>query len=745
MKSQSLVIGVLLLSLTLVFGCGGGGMSQTPDFALVAAPSAITITPGGASQTLSVTPSGINGFNGTVTVTLGPLPTGVTASPASVTVTPGTIGLFTITAGPSAKAGTTAISVTGTYGAIKHTASAALTVSLQQLTTASLNTTYFSFGDNIVNNTLTQTAVVVTNTGSIALTMNPELSGDASYSINSTTTCGQQLAAGANCDVVLNYTPTTASAPSTQDAILNLNFGNVPSGTPQTVAITGTSGSLSAGVVSATDNPQVALYTMNLPFPGSMTVNFGTTTSYGQATWAQSTSSTTGGPVSIFVAGMLGSTAYHMQAAVTFANGLTVKDTDHTFTTGAVPANMQFPIQTTTTAGMTPQPGLELLDGAQSGVVITDLSGNILWTYTDPGSPSLNGVGGVKMLPDGDLLMEIGGNVSPLSGPIPAGVINEIREVNLAGDTVREIAINDLNAELASATCAECNVSLDNFHHDVTPLPNGHWLVLGNTTMNLSPSTTPALTNEGTGTTTVLGDVIVDLDQNLKPVWVWNEFNHLDPNRHPWSFPDWTHTNAVVYSPDDGNIIVSIRHQNWVLKINYDNGAGDGSILWRLGEGGDFTLKNGTDPIDWQYAQHAPSFFSSNTSGVFSLGMMDNGDDRISTPPSSPDAINPTCGTTGAPACYSTIPVFQIDESAKTATLTFHLIVPPNLYNNWGGNAEQLANGDVEYDLNATPTGPHVFEVTQTSSPQTVWVLQETTTSLYRAFRIPSMYPGVQW
>ena len=32
-------------------------------------------------------------------------------------------------------------------------------------TAASLSTTSFDFGDNLVNNTLTQTAVVVTNTG----------------------------------------------------------------------------------------------------------------------------------------------------------------------------------------------------------------------------------------------------------------------------------------------------------------------------------------------------------------------------------------------------------------------------------------------------------------------------------------------------------------------------------------------------------------------------------------------------
>ena len=76
------------------------------------------------------------------------------------------------------------------------------------------------------------------------------------------------------------------------------------------------------------------------------------------------------------------------------------------------------------------------------------------------------------------------------------------------------------------------------------PLPNGHWLVLANTVKQLSSTTTPPLTN--TAPAYVLADVIIDLDENLQPVWAWNEFNHLDPNRHPYLFPDWTHTNAVT-------------------------------------------------------------------------------------------------------------------------------------------------------------------------------------------------------
>ena len=68
--------------------------------------------------------------------------------------------------------------------------------------------------------------------------------------------------------------------------------------------------------------------------------------------------------------------------------------------------------------------------------MLTDLSGNILWAYTNPGNATKK-YSGRKDLPDGDFLLGIG----PLSNAaLPSDrTINEIREVNLAGDTVRDI------------------------------------------------------------------------------------------------------------------------------------------------------------------------------------------------------------------------------------------------------------------------------------------------------------------
>jgi arylsulfate sulfotransferase len=489
------------------------------------------------------------------------------------------------------------------------------------------------------------------------------------------------------------------------------------------------------GVVASTMNPQVALYTIAPPAAANVTVQFGPTTSYGMSTWTQSAPAG-GGSVGTYVAGMLANTAYHMQATVQFPGGVTYTDADHVFTTGALSAGMLPSLAATTTAGMTPQSGVELLDlisltpTSKVGVAATDLNGNILWAYA-PGSavPAGSDAGPVKLLPNGHFLINF--SVTNSSG---LGLSSVLQEVDLAGDVIWQMTSAQLNAALAAATCAECNVTILSTHHDFAILPNGHLIVIADTTQVISG-------------VTVYGDVIIDLDQNHNPVWAWNEFNHLDINRRPYMYPDWTHTNAVLYSSSDGDLIISIRHQNWLIKIDYDNSAGSGDIVWHLGYQGEFTLLNidgsaDTNPFDWFYAQHGPSFVTTNTSGNFSLILFDNGDDRgVSV------VTGGTCGVTGQPACYSTVPLLQLDETAMTATMVFDPTTPD--YSYFGGNAEVLANGDVEYDECAKTAYPAqnaaIYEVTQSSSPQTVWNTQVTGQYAYRGMRIPSLYPGVQW
>ena len=475
------------------------------------------------------------------------------------------------------------------------------------------------------------------------------------------------------------------------------------------------------GQVAATANPQVAQYTISPAAAGNVSVQFGTDTNYGLTTWTQPVPMG-GGAMSLFVAGMRANTLYHMRGVVAFNDGSQYMDADQTFTTGALPAAQLPTITATTTAGMTPQSGVELLDlvggnTALAPVAVTDLAGNILWSY-NPGFTTLQ-ANPVKMLPNGHFLVNF-------SASAPDGANSVLQELDLTGKLIWQMTAADLNTALAAATCTGCNITVTGTHHDFAMLSNGHLIVLAGTQQVVSG-------------TTVTGDVIIDLDQNHKPVWLWNEFDHLDINRRPYLYPDWTHTNAILYSPDDGNLIISIRHQNWLVKIDYANGAGAGDILWHLGYQGDFALVGGTDPTDWFYAQHGPSFTTSNTTGKFGLALFDNGDDRV-----FPTGV--TCGTSGEPPClYSTVQLFEIDETAKTATFTFHPTAPT--YSFFGGNNAVLKNGNVEFCESAGGPGTSgdIYEITQGSSSQTVWQMLVNGQYAYRGQRIPSFYPGVQW
>lgn len=605
---------------------------------------------------------------------------------------------------------------------------------------AQFSNTSFDFGKVIVPETSTRDVVTVTNTSSQTATLSASLKGDSSLQLRSDLSCGSSLAAGGECSIAVSFAPQTSGSTS---GTLSITLTSGSSATTQAVQLTGTGVQLSGGesLVTPTGNPLVALYSFQPEQQGTVHVEFGTDTTYGRSTGSVATPAN-GGPVEILVAGMKQNTTYHMRAVVTESDGTIVNDQDHTFTTSSFPANVFPQITATTSPGQTPQPGIEMLDATASAsnkndleAYAVDLQGNVIWGYNFPDRASANTiVQPIKLMPNGNLLVELSfpsQYVLPNQGVTltPADEsVDLIREIDLAGDPVAQITIAQLNTKLAAAGY---NMTLLDFHHDVAILPNGHIIAIANMIKPYSNLTGYS------GSTNVLGDVLIDLDQNFNVSWVWSEFDHLDVNRHPIGFPDWTHTNAVVYSPDDGDLLVSMRHQSWIIKIDYQDGKGTGDILWRLGNEGDFTLKNGTAPQDWFYGQHDPTYTPGSASaGQFSLSMMDNGFGRITS--------SGTCTSSGA-ACYTTAPIIAVDETSKTATITFRATPPASKFSIWGGSGTQLANGDLEYDLCALGTGSEIDEVTTTNPSQPVWTLKETGENLYRAHRLPSLYPGVQW
>ena len=480
---------------------------------------------------------------------------------------------------------------------------------------------------------------------------------------------------------------------------------------------TATQAVVSSGAVTATNNPQVAMYSINSPLAGTVTVEFGPDTFYGLRTWSRNIPAS-GGQVDIFVAGMRAFTTYHMRAIVDFPGGFQLLDSDHTFTTGGLPPDRLPQFTVTRPSDLTPSPGIErisLISPSTSPnliqAAVTDLEGNVIWYYETPENrPPLP----FKLLENGNMLFQV----------------QELLEVNLAGNIVRQLTREELNTRLADAGF---NLTINPFHHDILALPNGHFIILAS--RNKDFVDLPGYP----GTTSVNGDVLIDVDESLQPVWVWDAFDHLDVNRHPMQFPDWTHSNAVVYSPDDGDLLLSVRHQHWVLKLDYRDGQGTGDIIWRLGYEGDFALQDG-GPADWFFGQHFPIFLSPNSTNIFQLGIFDNGNDRVL------DEAGTICDTQGALPCYSRAPIFEVNETLMTARVLWE--GKRDEYSFALGSMQVLGNGNVEFDLGIISTNPRsarVVEVTQEAIPQTVWQLDVDGQFVYRAIRIPSLYPGVQW
>lgn len=489
--------------------------------------------------------------------------------------------------------------------------------------------------------------------------------------------------------------------------------------------------------ISATSHPLVAQYNVSYIYNGlSAWVEFGTDTNYGRQTSVVSSPSTdtNGRPsLSIMVAGMLPNTAYHMRAHMQWSGGEFV-DKDHVFTTGALPTDLFAPqitmgsgTATPNAATSAPAGGVELLSlvpnflkpAPSLQTLATDLDGKIIWYCPQGGIAP-------KLLPNGHFLLQLG---------------NDLQEVDLACNVLRDVSSTQVVQSLQTQGYSMPAIQV--FHHDAIALPNGHWITLAQIQKDFSN-----LTNYPGTTVTVTSDALVDIDPNGNVAWAWSAFDHLIPqdggsdsngldiNRNLQGWPDWTHSNAIVYTAD-GNLLLSMRHQSWVLKLDYENGKGSGNILWKLGQDGNFTLLGG-DPTQWFYGQHNP-YIVSNNGSTTTLAVYDDGNLRI-------DSTGTACGSSStAPACYSRAAIFDVDEDHMVANLLWDY--QPGYFSFWGGSISTLPNGNVEFG-SSDPFGTAnsiITEVTQTSSPQIVWQMNIAGEFAYRGDRIPSLYPGVSW
>jgi arylsulfate sulfotransferase len=521
-------------------------------------------------------------------------------------------------------------------------------------------------------------------------------------------------AAGADLQMVRDYGPESSldwTESETEGTFqIEVSARNLNTGESATTTATYVMASRITGntpVINPTANPLVFLYSAPPCSVGSqMTVYFQSPVGVVNTPF---TACKAGLSMNFYIAGLAPRSTYSVHHMIQTASGVSYGPS-MTLTTPSVSVSVP------SASPLLPVPlpfqnGIVLNATLTKMTMATDLYGNLLWYY--PGQISYL----TRPLQNGHMFGVFEAFGSDQSMQI-------LREFDLAWTTLRETNAARINEQLASMGVRPIGA----FHHEARALPNGYVLVLA--------SAEQIMTNiQGTGNVDVMGDVILVLDQNLQVTWAWDSFQYLDwtrmatlgevctlqaagcpPYYQAQQVNDWLHGNSVSLTPD-GNILYSARHQDWVIKIAYANGIGDGHIMWRLGKGGDFKI-NSADPNVWFSHQHDAQYEAGHSSTIV---LFDDGNVR----------------RVADPAAHSRGQVLQLDEQNLVATLVVNADLGD--YSPALGSAQKLANGNYHFDqgwLQPSNTS-QAIEVDRLGNK--VFTLQLNSPA-YRSFRLTDLY-----
>lgn len=430
----------------------------------------------------------------------------------------------------------------------------------------------------------------------------------------------------------------------------------------------------------------------------------------------------------LYVAGMRADSAYRLRAEVRHGQDAAPAGTWLPFHTGLLDGRFS-PLSTAVARSGAAPPEPLLIRSGIDRITANDLEGNIVWYLPTDGFLT-------RVLPGGRFLVAGDGQNSA----------NEmrrwqlVREVDLLGNVLRETNISRVAEQLESrgikSSCKkgseEC---VPGFHHDFIRLANGHTLAIAGLERMF-----PAGTQGAKERVDVLGDLVIDLDQEMQVAWVWNAFDHMDLKRASlgdekckegagndgctpvFLAPEangWLHSNSLSYVPGTGDLLLSIPEQDWVVKLDYKDGKGSGKVLWKLGLGGDFTVKS-DDPYPWFSYQHDVGF---KPAGSDTLVLFDDGHRR--------KAKIPTANNRGQ--------VWKLDETNHTATLLMNADL--GVYALAVGSAQALAGGGYSFEAGfLNPPAISSRSIETSADGKVVYAQGREGGITYRSFRVANMY-----
>ena len=220
-------------------------------------------------------------------------------------------------------------------------------------------------------------------------------------------------------------------------------------------------------------------------------------------------------------------------------------------------------------------------------------------------------------------------------------------EIDMLGNT-----INQWYAAQRPQGPVEGAIAVDTagLHHQPEELPNGNFLIFTASTAEVDNYYTDHFDLDAPrAAATIVGDGVAEMDRNTgELLWQWSAFDKLDPMRIGYGVTDdywalrgfegaldWTHGNGASYDERDDSIVISLRHQDALIKV--DRKSGD--IKWIIGEPTDWgDLENKVlKPVNltrWPFHGHNPRITSEGTIVFFDNGTWGN---RPPKPPLAPE------------------------------------------------------------------------------------------------------------
>jgi hypothetical protein len=188
--------------------------------------------------------------------------------------------------------------------------------------------------------------------------------------------------------------------------------------------------------------------------------------------------------------------------------------------------------------------------------------------------------------------------------------------------------------------------------------------------------------------------------------WIWYTCDHYTPEGGP--VDDWDHLNTIEVFPGDDDLLISVRNENQLWRID----PATDEIVWRLGWGGQFDMS----VEDRFLHQHAPQILPNGNILLFDNGL----------PGARP---------------YSRVVEIAYDTRTMTAEVVWEYRHDPDIFSQTMGQAFRTANGNTVVTFTGRSEDQPSVIVEIDAEGEELWELTgEPKWTVYRSRRIPARF-----